>query len=97
VSLAVEICSSCDYVAFPARLWCPHCAGRDLRPAAAAAGVLEQVTTRRRGDTSEVRIGSVRTEFGPVCLARLQGLVSPGAKVQLDVVDGAIVARPVPE
>lgn len=88
MSLRVFVCASCGRAAFPQRLLCPDCGGRDWREEPVESGVLEAVA-----DRGEVRVGAVRTALGPLAIARVEGDARPGAQVRLDE-DGRIpVAR----
>lgn len=77
--LTVYACTACGHVVFPRRLLCPRCGGAELAERAAEEGVLEEVTASR----SSIRIGSIRTDAGPVVLARLLADLEPGARVRL--------------
>jgi uncharacterized OB-fold protein len=77
--LTVYACTACDHVVFPRRLACPHCGGSEFIERVAEEGVLEEATASRAG----VAIGSIRTDAGPVVLARLLAELEPGARVRL--------------
>ncbi len=58
-------------------------------------GVVEEATEahfRLRGEPVARRLASVRTELGPVVIARLLDDVEPGGTVTLTLSDGAIAA-----
>lgn len=82
-------CTMCAHRMFPQRLLCPRCGRREFRETTSGPGILEEVTTSRTG----APIGSVRTDAGPVVLARLDGVIKPGMRVQLADNDG-VVASP---
>lgn len=73
---------------FPRRLLCPRCGGSVFEERAADEGVLEEATESRAG----ARIGSVRTDAGPIVLARLLEELEPGARVRLVQQDGVRAA-----
>jgi len=85
----VQVCTECGEAAFPARALCPRCGARDHHVELATAGVAEQVTTHRNGGA----IASVRTDLGPVVIARAENGIAADAHVELDMDGGAPVAR----
>jgi uncharacterized OB-fold protein len=84
--LSVFVCQGCGAACFPARAACPRCAESRWHAQVVAGGVVEQ-TTRHRG----VGIALVRTDLGPVVIARSAAL--RGARVRLELDDGAPVAE----
>ena len=91
--LLVQVCEGCGRGFFPARLLCPGCGTSSFRFEAAGAGVVEEMTSRRRDDGSTVHIASVRATLGPVVIARASAGIEPGARVELGDDEGAPVAR----
>jgi uncharacterized OB-fold protein len=92
----IRVCRTCGHAVFPPRLLCSQCGGADWRDAVAESGVVEEATEavfRTSGERLAHRIASVRTDAGPVVIARLVDGVEPGAAVSLDVSDGAVTAR----
>jgi len=85
----VQVCSDCGEAVFPARALCPRCGSRDHHVVLAMVGVAEQVTTHRNGGA----IASVRSDLGPIVIARAEDGVAAGAHVELDMDGGAPVAR----
>ena len=79
MSLRVFVCGSCGRAAFPERLLCPQCGGRDWHEERVRSGVLEAVA-----DRGEVRVGAVRLPLGPLAIARVEGDAQAGAEVSLD-------------
>src|SRR5262245_29483907 len=88
-TLLLHSCHACGHTVFPRRLLCPRCGAGEFRDVPAVLGVLEECTTNRRGEA----IGSVRTDSGPVVLARLDQVIEPGMRVRLAYGQG-VVARP---
>ena len=88
MSLRVYVCGSCGRAAFPQRLLCPDCGARDWREERVESGVLEAVA-----DQGEGRIGAVRTQLGPLAIARVEGDAQAGAEVALDEDGDVPVAR----
>jgi uncharacterized OB-fold protein len=82
--VTVTVCTACGYCVFPRRLLCPQCGSGGFRAESARWGIVEEATTNRAGEP----IGSVRTDAGPVVLARLGPLVTAGANVQLAYENG---------
>jgi hypothetical protein len=72
----------------PPRALCPSCGGRRWSTANAASGTIEELT-RRKG----VVIASVRTDLGPLVIARVEADLAPGDTCELDGHDGIPVAR----
>jgi hypothetical protein len=87
--LPIPVCTRCGHAVFPARALCPRCGARDWRVEPAATGVVEETTTRRAGGS----VASVRTELGPVVVARSPDDAPPGAVVALSLDGGAPVVR----
>jgi uncharacterized OB-fold protein len=87
VSLQLPVCVSCGRTVFPSRALCPSCGGRTWDTTAAAGGVVEQSTER-----AGVRIAAVRTDLGPVVVARLEGSAGDGDAVKLDDQNGIPIA-----
>ena len=85
----VQVCDACGHAVFPARALCPRCGGREHHVEVAAGGLAEQLTTHRQGGL----IASVRTELGPVVIARADDGVAAGSRVVLELDGGAPVAR----
>jgi len=85
VSIVVPVCTACGHAVFPPRVLCPHCSGREWE-ARETDGVVEQLTERDR-----TRIASVRTQLGPVVIARVEAdgtvTVPQAAKVDETVTD----------
>ena len=90
------VCRACGHAVFPPRLLCPRCGGSEWREEAAERGVVEEATKavfRVRSEPVTRRLASVRTEVGPVVIARLLDDAGPGAAVSLALSDGAVTAR----
>jgi uncharacterized OB-fold protein len=81
---SVTACTACGEAVFPPRALCPSCGGRDWRSVEAADGTVEQMTER-----GGVAIASVRTDAGPVVVARAAASCAPGDVVRLEA-DGGV-------
>ena len=98
-ALAIPACEACGHRVFPPRLACPRCHAREWRLEPAAGGTVAEVTTVRRSlvvgpDDEPVELALVRTDAGPLVIARLQdGPLEPGARVALTFRDGRVSAR----
>lgn len=90
--LTVDVCVACGHAVFPARALCPRCGSRDWRAEPAGPAVVEEVTAHRRGGT----IASVRTQRGPVVIARAPDGTVAGAEVSLTLDGGVPVASGAP-
>jgi uncharacterized OB-fold protein len=91
------VCSACGHAVFPPRLLCPKCAGSQWREEAVDRGVVEEATEalfRAGSEPVTRRLASVRTDAGPIVIARLLDDARPGAAVSLALSDGAVSARP---
>lgn len=84
--LVVFRCTACEHAVFPRRLLCPRCGAAAFDEVETAYGVLEEAT--RVG----VAIGSVRTDAGPLVVARAESGVEPGEVAVGRADDGAVVA-----
>jgi uncharacterized protein len=85
--LSVFVCEACGAAVFPARALCPRCDGSRWREEPVEGGVVEEATEHRG-----IGIASVRTDLGPVVIARSRP--SPGTRVRLGLDAGAPVAEP---
>jgi uncharacterized OB-fold protein len=88
VSFTLPVCSACGDAVFPPRALCPRCGGRAWTTEEAATGIVEELTER-----DGTRIASVRTDRGPVVIARATSEVERGSVVELDGDGGVPVAR----
>ena len=79
---AVSRCAECSLSAWPPPAMCRRCGSIEFAPEPAAGGTLEEATGS---------LGTVRTDAGPMVIARVAG-ARPGAAVTLRVVDGAVEA-----
>jgi uncharacterized OB-fold protein len=84
MTLPMDACAACGHVVFPARALCPACGGAEWKAVAAARARVEQAT---RSDG--VVIASVRSDLGPIVVARCAGEAQPGSVVSLDR-DGSV-------
>jgi uncharacterized OB-fold protein len=91
--LRVWRCDGCGEVRFPRPALCGRCGSRAFTAQEARDGVLEQATEQRGPDGASLRLGTVRTDAGPVVIARLLG-GEPGDAVRVRVRRGAIEAAP---
>jgi uncharacterized OB-fold protein len=85
----VQVCDDCGQAVFPLRALCPACGSRDWHAVSASSGVVDEVTTHRRGGA----IASVTTDLGPILIARSPDGAAPGSRVELELDGGAPVAR----
>ncbi len=97
MALAIPVCETCGHASFPPRLACPRCHGSAWRQGSAAGGVIEHVTVVRRSAVIDTaagapRIGLVRTDLGPLVLARLDAHGQPGSRVELSSEGRAVLA-----
>jgi uncharacterized protein len=87
-TFSVTVCTACGEAVFPPRALCPSCGGRDWSPVEAGEGTVEQ-TTERDG----VPIASVRTDAGPIVIARAAASCAAGDVVRLEADGGVPVVR----
>jgi uncharacterized OB-fold protein len=90
-AFAVAVCEACGEAVYPARAVCPRCGAERWRQRSAPRGVVEEATVHRG-----VRIASVRTDVGPVVIARLEDDVPEGSAVSLHLEGSAPVAVAAP-
>ncbi len=83
MSFTIPMCSACGGAVFPPRALCPRCGGRAWTTAEAATGTVEELTER-----DGTRIASVRTDLGPVVIARAASEAERGGVVELGGDDG---------
>ena len=91
--LSIWVCEACGHAVFPRLLLCPVCGADRWREQRADRGVLEQATLVHPSEERGTRVGSVRTDAGPVVIARLVGDIEPGAVVTLWREAGVVAAR----
>lgn len=89
MSLTVHACTACGHVVFPARALCPRCGASEWRAVEAADGVVQEETA-----VGGVAVVEVRTDAGPVVVARADGRLARGARARLDADGGVPVASP---
>jgi uncharacterized OB-fold protein len=99
VGLAIPVCTACGHAAFPPHLACSRCGSREFRGDPNTAGTVERTTFVRRrvgvpADAPPVPLASVRSDLGPVVIARAEDGVGPGDRVELAFEGAAVVARP---
>jgi uncharacterized OB-fold protein len=79
MTLRMDACARCGRVVFPPRALCPVCGGAEWTSVDSERGTVEQVTER-----DGISIMSLRSDLGPVIVARCIGDVPPGSIVLLD-------------
>ena len=89
MSLTVFACAACGRTVFPARALCPACGGREWREIDADGGVVQAATS-----VAGVHLAEIRTDAGPLVVARAPAPAAPGQRVRLDADRGAPRARP---
>lgn len=67
MSFTIPVCAACRRATFPLRALCPLCGGTEWTSVESESGTVEEVTER-----NGVRIASVRTDLGPVVIARTE-------------------------
>jgi uncharacterized OB-fold protein len=91
--LPIQECAGCGARHFPPHLACGECGGLEFRSLAAKGGeVLAATLLRRRPgatSTQPVSIALVKTDLGPVIVARGHAELSAGERVGLDA-DGLV-------
>ena len=97
MTIEVQRCEGCGRNAFPPHLLCAACGGDRWSALPVSDGVLERVTVVRRSlggaPADPPTVGRVRIEGAIRVIARVEGGAAPGDRVQLDMHDGAVVAR----
>ncbi|HEY2052320.1 MAG TPA: zinc ribbon domain-containing protein [Solirubrobacterales bacterium] len=98
-ALQIPVCTACGHAAFPPHLACSRCGSREWRGDGNTAGTVEQTTFVRRrvgvpADAPPIPLASVRSDLGPVVIARAEGGVGPGDRVTMAFDGAAVVARP---
>lgn len=86
--LPVSVCLDCGHAVFPARALCPRCGSARWLEELVEGGVVEEATSR-----AGTGVASVRTDAGPVVIARSPDSAPPGSRVALELDAGAPVAR----
>ena len=89
MTLKVFQCKECGATVFPARYLCSECGARDWRERVAERGTVSELTTVRRRVGAQrggdVLLASVRTDAGPIVIARLDPAVRAGDEVRLAI------------
>jgi uncharacterized OB-fold protein len=97
---AVPACGNCGHAVWPPRLACPVCGAAEWTEVDASTGTALEVTDTPGASGEAIRLGTVQlilaeTVDGPPVIARCEGC-EPGDEVDLELVDGALRARPRP-
>jgi len=91
----VPMCERCAHLAYPPRILCPACGGAAWTRRLADEGTVEEVTVRRPVmkrrqlpwgnwlDQAETWLGTVRTDAGPLVVARVPEGAQRGDRVVL--------------
>lgn len=91
----VRRCNACLHAVHPARYLCPRCHGSDWRPVAVRSGILLQFTRMPGKQADDRYLGTLRTDAGPLVVARLAGTIHDKGQRYLLRLDGdALVAAP---
>jgi uncharacterized OB-fold protein len=90
----VPACANCGHAIWPPRLACAVCGAAEWDQVDAPTGRLEDVTEAPGYDGESIRIGTVRLEPGPPVIAAVGGDAQAGDLVDLELVEGALHARP---
>jgi uncharacterized protein len=89
--LSILRCNACGEALFPARYRCPHCGDATWTSEPAARGVVEESTVVRHRvgaqGSGDVHLASVRTQAGPVVIARSVAALRAGEAVSLAIDD----------
>lgn len=96
-ALVLGECEACGARRFPTPLWCHVCGSDRIGQVTETSGTVAETTVVRHAAgrrLAPVRIGTVRLTGGGVVIARLDAAASEGDRVEIDVEDGAPVARP---
>jgi hypothetical protein len=107
---AVPACTNCGHAIWPPRLACPVCGAAEWEEVPAPTGTLLDVTEAPGYDGGPIRLGTVRLAVlygaegakknswpegeGPPAIAGVDAGLEPGDSVSLELVDGALRARP---
>jgi uncharacterized OB-fold protein len=96
--LEIQVCDGCGHAVFPSRLACSRCGSTSWRSELAEQGAVEHVTVVRRSPVIDaadlpVRLGLVRTDVGPVVIARIDERTEAGHRVRMSSSGNAVVAH----
>ncbi|MCG5077872.1 zinc ribbon domain-containing protein [Paraburkholderia tagetis] len=89
--LVIPRCNACGEALFPARYRCPRprCGAADWTSEPAAGGAVEETTVVRHRvgaqGAGDVYLSSVRTQAGPVVIARSDTALREGERVALTI------------
>jgi hypothetical protein len=78
-TFTVPACVTCAHAHWPPRPLCPHCGATEFTPRAAEHGIVEEAT-----ETAGIPFASIRTNVGPIVVARLSSAAGAGTTVELD-------------
>jgi len=94
----VDQCTACGHCAYPPRYLCPRCHGAQWKTRRVVRGILQQYTETRGRDAEgaprTVPLATLRTDAGPLVVARLAGPAVKGASYTLTLQDQALIATP---
>ena len=87
--LAIERCKACGEAVFPTRYRCPRCGAAHWTSEPAAGGAVEETTVVRHRvgaqGAGDVYLSSVRTQAGPVVIARSDTALRAGDAVAFSI------------
>lgn len=93
MTFTVEQCKGCLHAVYPARYLCPGCQRSDWRPIPVSFGTLLQFT-HLPGPRGDAYLGTLRTDAGPIVIARLAGAAhANGRRYALRWETGALIAE----
>jgi len=91
MNLDIMQCTQCGLKLFPARYFCPTCGGNEWTRCVAVTGTVMESTVvlHRAGEqgTQPLHLATVRTDQGPMVIARLDMPVPDGTCVRLEIDD----------
>lgn len=95
MTVDVSVCTACTKAFFPAPRACHACGSNHFSTRTVNAGSVEEATEVERGTrgAGPVVIGCVRTDAGPVVVARFGDLPQPGDRVELTLDDRVLKAQ----
>lgn len=88
VSFSLTACANCGHPVFPPRALCPVCGRGDWTSLEATEGRAEAVTI-----ADGVAIAEIKTDVGPVVVARVTAVVSVGDRVRLSNINDVASAK----
>lgn len=91
MDFAAAECAGCGHAVYPPRWLCPRCHGSQWRAVAVRGATLQEFTRVAVPSGGEALLGTLRTDAGPIVVARLVGAVHAAGQRYALRLDGDVL------